>query len=452
MPNFVAEFALPRSFVFRLTLIYAGIVTLSIAVLLAFVYTVTLDTVSEQLDRDVGAELDSLTSEAAMDVPRDFSHEIDVRSAALNKSQFLYALRDRAGTLVAGSPLKALTSEGWATAEVEDRGADKHVLRLKAKRLPNGMMLVVGADTDRISAVRTFLLEAMPTGLVAALLLAFAGAAVMGVSFRRRMERITAVCGQIMAGRLTVRAPVGNAGDEVDLVARSMNAMLDRIGTLMEAMRQVTNDVAHDLRTPLSRLRQGLERARLKARTAQDYESAVDAAIAESDGLLDTFAALLRIAEMEAGTQRASFVSVDLSQVLTSVVEAYEADAEDGGHHLVAEIETGVVVTGDSNLLTQMAANLVENALRHCPAGTTVTLRLSKNESGRPVLVIADNGPGIPEADRTRVFGRFVRLERSRTTPGSGLGLSLVAAVADLHKIRVTLGDNHPGLRCDLAF
>ena len=231
-----------------------------------------------------------------------------------------------------------------------------------------------------------------------------------------------------------------------------MNAMLDRIGMLMDALRQVTNDIAHDLRTPLSRLRHRLERVHLKARSISDYEHAVEAAIEESDALLDTFAALLRIAELESGALRSSFATVNLEQILSGVAGAYEADAEERDQRIVADLQPNVSICGESGLLTQMFANLIENAMRHSPNGATIQLQLSKSDFGTPKVTIADNGPGIPEADRARVFGRFVRLERSRTTPGSGLGLSLVAAIAGLHGVRIALSDNHPGLRCDLDF
>jgi signal transduction histidine kinase len=282
-------------------------------------------------------------------------------------------------------------------------------------------------------------------------LLALAGGAVLSWTFQRRLGRVAAVCHEIMTGKLSLRVPARVSGDEIDLLATSVNSMLDRIVGLMDALRQVSTDVAHDLRTPLARLRQGLEATKFKARTTGEYAAAVDKAIGEADTILETFTALLRIAELEAGTRRSAFKSVDLSHLFETVADAYTPPAEENGQHIVAKIDPGIVVTGDSNLLTQMIANLVANALRHGPRGTTVKIGLDSN-GDHPAAVIADDGPGIPDKDRARVFQRFVRLESSRTTPGSGLGLSLCAAIAELHGVRLELKDNHPGLRCELTF
>jgi signal transduction histidine kinase len=226
--------------------------------------------------------------------------------------------------------------------------------------------------------------------------------------------------------------------------------MLDRMGRLLESVRQASNNIAHDLRTPLSRLGQRLEEARTQARSAADHERALDAARAEVDGLLGTFAALLRIAEVEAGAQRAAFRPVDLSAVVATVAEAFAPSAEEAGYALVAEVAAGVVVHGDRELLTQMLVNLVENALRYTPPGTQVRLLL-RDEAGCDVLAVEDNGPGVPEAEHALVLRRFYRLDHSRSTPGSGLGLSLVAAVAELHGAELRLEDARPGLRVSLT-
>lgn len=447
------DFAVARSFVFRLTIVFGAIMTISIAFLLALLYTVTVGALSQQLDRDIGAEFDSLASEASMGGPESIAAEVAERTVALSRTQFVYALFDKGGHRVAGSTLHAPPKNGWTILDIspDSHGTPGDAIRLRTARLVNGMTLVVGGANDRVQALRRFFLTTLPASIGVALLLAFGAAMMMSLRFWHRIERVTNVCREIMSGKLTIRAPVGSAGDEVDEIATSMNAMLDRIDTLMQTMRQVTNDVAHDLRTPLARLRQGLERATLCAQTTLDYETAVRAAIQEADGLLDTFSALLAIAETEAGAARAAFVAVDLAQIVESVAEAYDADAEARGQRIEVSVEPDIVVNGNANLLTQMTANLVENALRHCPPGTDISLSTTKRD-GRPVLIVTDNGPGIPEEDRARVLGRFVRLERSRTTPGSGLGLSLAAAVAELHGATLYLNDNRPGLRCELKF
>ncbi len=219
----------------------------------------------------------------------------------------------------------------------------------------------------------------------------------------------------------------------------------------MENLRHVSSDIAHDLRTPLGRLRQRLEACRIKRRSSVEYEAVVDAAIEDTDTILRTFDAMLRIAQIEAGVSRSRFTDIDLGSVAENVVEAFSAVAEDDGRTLNAQIAAGLTVFGDRELLTQMLANIIENALRHTPTGTTVDVRVSGHPPGA-LLIVSDDGPGIPASQRERVLDRFYRLDASRTTPGSGLGLSLVAAVAKLHDAKLTLEDNRPGLRVSVTF
>jgi signal transduction histidine kinase len=233
--------------------------------------------------------------------------------------------------------------------------------------------------------------------------------------------------------------------------------MLARLAALMAQVRQVSDDIAHDLRTPLARLRQRLELARRKAQTVDEYENAVDGAIEATDAIIATFASLLRIAEVEAGTRRAGFVVVDLSRIAEAIVDAYGPVAEDRGQHLSGQILPGVVAFGERELLGQLLANLIDNALKHTPQGTRVILRLRRSEQGTPEIDVIDNGLGISPEMRDQVFKRFVRLDKSRTTAGSGLGLSLVAAIADLHDAAITLADafpkqSRPGLSVTLTF
>jgi signal transduction histidine kinase len=248
-----------------------------------------------------------------------------------------------------------------------------------------------------------------------------------------------------MEGDLSARIPVRGTHDEIDQLIASLNAMLGRIQQLMDGLRQVSSDIAHDLRTPLGRLRQHLEDARERAKTTADYDTATEAAIVEADELLETFSALLRIAQVEAGAQKSAFAELDLSALARSVGEAYQPAAEDSGHKLDIRIVDGVRLTGDRQLLAQMISNLVENALRHTPVGSTVSLALCRTAAGFAIEV-SDNGPGIPEPERGKVFDRFYRLDRSRSTAGSGLGLALVKAIAGLHGLSIELTDRRPGL------
>jgi signal transduction histidine kinase len=273
------------------------------------------------------------------------------------------------------------------------------------------------------------------------------GGLVVSAGVLRRVDAINRICLKIMEGDLSQRLPGRGTDDEFDRLTGIVNAMLDRIEALLEGLRQVSTDIAHDLRTPLARLRQQLEGALLRSGTAADHERATERAIAEADRLLAIFNALLRIARVEAGNQRRGFARVDLSALVATVADVFQASAEEQGRTIRCRIAPEVAVTGDADLLSQLAANLIENALRHTPAGTGIDIGLSRRHDGRVELVVADRGPGVPAEERERVFRRFYRLEQSRHTPGNGLGLSLVAATAQLHRGEVSLGDNDPGLK-----
>ncbi|MBX9596734.1 MAG: sensor histidine kinase, partial [Roseomonas sp.] len=252
----------------------------------------------------------------------------------------------------------------------------------------------------------------------------------------RRAASMERALAQVEEGRMETRLAARPGGDEFDRLARRVNATLDRLQITMAALRQVSDDIAHDLRTPLTRLRRRLE----------SMEGAEEA-VAECDRILDIFAALLRIAEVESGARRAAFAPVALDDVCATVAELYAPAAMERGQILVARIDHGQTIQGDRELLTQMLANLVENAIRHGRADGTVRLILEAQ-----AITVADDGPGIPEEARAMVFRRFHRLDASRATPGTGLGLALVAAVADLHGLRITLEDAAPGLRVRVAW
>ena len=442
----------PASFAFRLALLYGVVFTLSSAALIGFIAYATISSLEAQRDETIAAELAELQIHATAHGIEGVKHQAAARNAAVGKSQFIYTAYDAEDRLVMGVPLKVPRINGWSDVPSPTGDPDDatHIVHFKSALLPGGYLLAVGEDTDQVDDTREFILTSLLAGLAAAVALAVASALLLRWAFRRRLDRVAAVCQEIMAGNLALRLPM-TAGDEIDVLAQSVNAMLDRIVALMGSLQQVTIDVAHDLRTPLARVRQGLETAELKATTTADYATAVRKAVGEIDTVLETFGALLKIAELEAGTLRSSFKSVDLSAVMRTVGDAYTPSAEENGQRIEVRIDNAIKVIGDEHLLTQLAANLIANALRHTPQGTSVTIGLSARD-GHPTATIADNGPGIPSADRGRVFERFVRLERSRSTPGSGLGLSVCAAIAALHGVGITLRDNQPGLRVELSF
>ncbi|MCI0756780.1 sensor histidine kinase [Teichococcus vastitatis] len=299
--------------------------------------------------------------------------------------------------------------------------------RLLGAILPDGTNLLVGTDLEPVDRAAAALAWTPPVAAA----LAAALALVLGFLVARRLEaRLAGIRGAaqaVMAGDLTRRLPEGGAGDEFDRLAGTVNAMLARIEALVAELRQVTDDIAHDLRSPLSRLRQRLEAALFAPREAAADAATLEAAIAELDETLNTFAALLRIARAEAGTGREAFAPVDLSALVREVCEIYAGVAEEAGRVLDPRIAPGQKVAGSATLLRQALANLLDNALNHGEGRITVTL-----EAG-PVLGVTDEGPGIPEAERNKVLRRFYRLDRSRNTPGTGLGLALVSAIARLH-------------------
>jgi signal transduction histidine kinase len=283
------------------------------------------------------------------------------------------------------------------------------------------------------------------------LVLAFGGGALMSGSLLRRIETISETARDIMAGDFSKRIPVRGTGDELDHLVASLNAMLERNELAIESVRQVSNDIAHDLRTPLTRLRQRLELAQRRARSVEDWRRASEGCISDMDAILETFGGLLRIAQIESGMPTRRFTKVDLSELLRIVFEIYKPMAEEKEQAFSDNIVSGLTVWGDRELLMQMIANVIENAIKHSPKGASISV-VASGSASTIALAVNDSGPGIPTEERVRVFKRFYRLERSRSTPGNGLGLSLVEAIAALHRIGIELTDNAPGLRVVLRF
>lgn len=283
--------------------------------------------------------------------------------------------------------------------------------------------------------------------------LAIAGGALLASRVQRRLDGIAATMVDVSHGRLDARIPLTGNGDDIDGVSAQVNAALDRLSALVDGMREVSANIAHDLKTPLNRLQMILEQAVDKAASGEDVSTELTDARAESLQINETFDALLRIAQIEAGARKARFVDLDVGGVVDTIGEVYADVAEDDGKSLSTSLvpETKWYIHGDRDLLMQMLSNLVENALRHCPPGTAIELAVSRQDDS--ILVrVRDNGPGIPPGEREKVFERLYRLDSSRTTPGSGLGLSLVKAVADLHGATITLEDNNPGLVVSVSF
>lgn len=449
-----------RTYGFRLTLLYLALFGIVVSMLFAVIYWVTADFMEDQLHATIDTEMSSLVDGFDPAGADDILDSISRRLASPIHQSSYYLLQDQAGRKVAGNLPPMAPAAGWYDLPIPvhidedgelDGGEDSDTLMAEAKVLPGGWFLVVGQDADAYTDFEDLILTIAGWSMAAAFGLALIAGLVTSAGMLRRVAGITDASNDIMHGNMSRRIALRGTNDEFDRLSAGLNQMLDRIQALMEGLRQVSNDIAHDLRTPMSRLRQSLEMVRASAGTVAEYQAAVDRAIAETDEILGTFGALLRIAQIEAGTRQAAFTEVDLSEVLQTIAETYAVVAEDQQKVIAGRLEGGVTVRGDRQLLTQMTANIVENALSHTPAGTRIEISLSGHPTA-PVCIISDNGPGIPERERRKVFRRFYRLDASRATPGNGLGLSLVAAVAELHRIIVELDDNRPGLRVALRF
>jgi signal transduction histidine kinase len=442
-----------RAAPFRLALTYAGLFSLSVLALVMVLYFATTRLVENQLRTTVMTELQALQSELDGEGSAELARALASRAADPAAQGFAYLLQDSAGRHVVGDLQPMAPNEAWRELVPEgDEDEDDHEWFLgRGSILPDGQFLLVAHKAEQLQELEELLWRSFGWTLAVAVPLALGGGVFMSLVTLRRIEAINRVSDEIRRGDLSRRVPHAGTDDEFDRLAANINAMLDAIEHLTEGLRQVSTDIAHDLRTPLSRLRQALETARSKAQSPAELATAVDHAIDQTDTILETFGAVLRIAQIEAGTRRAGFAGVDLSGLFRSLVEVYEPVAEDASHRLEARIEDGVWFRGDRELLTQMLANLIENAIRHTPPGTRIEMTLQR-QNASALAVIADDGPGIPEPARERVFRRFFRLEASRSTPGSGLGLSLVAAIASLHGVRIELADNAPGLRVTLPF
>ncbi|HEX3837399.1 MAG TPA: HAMP domain-containing sensor histidine kinase [Steroidobacteraceae bacterium] len=311
--------------------------------------------------------------------------------------------------------------------------------------------LFVGRDTVAMYATRERILHAFAWVALGTCAFAILGGLFLGRRFMARVDAITQTCEGVIAGRLNERIPMRGRSDEWDRLARAINEMLDRISTLLENLQQVSSDVAHDLRTPLTRLRNRLEAAREKSTGIVDYSAAISHAIDDTDQLLSMFSALLRISQIEAGTRVQTFSAVDISALLERVYQFYLPVAEDCGHPLNRTLHPGLQVRGDHELLTQLFSNLVENAIRHTAVGTRIAIAL-QTVNGEARASVSDDGPGVPAEDLEKVTRRFYRGSASRSSEGHGLGLALVAAIAQLHGARLQLANATPGLRVEVSF
>lgn len=448
---------LVRSSTFRLTLIYLALFGLSAAGLLGFVYMTTVQVITHQTDETIQAETMGLAERYGEDGVAGLRRIVEHRSRATPGESGIYLLADAGYRPIAGNlprwPDVARGEVGWFNFLIESArdGEDMQIARARTFELDGGHHLLVGRDMTERTQFRQLITEALFGALGLTALFGGAGGLLMSRWMLSRIDRVNRTSQQILEGDLSRRVPLDGSNDEFDRLAANLNAMLDRIETLIAGMRQVTDNIAHDLRSPISRLRSRLEVTLLSERDPETYRDALQDSIAEADQILATFNALLDIALAESGALRDRFEAVDLGELIADATDLYEPLAEEHDVRVAASSAPGVSVQGNPHLLSQAIANLIDNALKYTPAGGDIEVACRRADHGAEVEV-ADSGPGIPDDQKRRVLDRFARLEDSRSAPGSGLGLSLVAAVAHLHGADLRLEDNAPGLRVILRF
>lgn len=441
---------------FKLSALYLGLFLISFLAIGISVYLLTCQTLEQQLKTSIEAEANRLKAEYDSGGITELKNEIDELIGFASHSRFEYGVIETNGRLIAGSFHNFKPSEGWQTAEQnlsakKPEEAQKKLSYIRVIALPNNLWLGVGQNGEAIQNAGQAIIKAFIAGFGLVIFLGSIGGYFISRAFLKKIHRITTSTETIIAGDLKHRLPVSKNRDELDKLALVLNLMLDKIVALMENIQQVSNDIAHDLRTPISHLKFKLEDALNGNLSVVQYQERITFAIEEVDSILATFSAMLRISQIESGSRRSGFNSVNLSQILATVTDALHPVAEEQGKTIHADFGQDIILNGDKELLTQLAFNVLENAIQHTPQNTQIHVSLRKS-GNQTALIVADNGSGIAEQDREKVFRRFHRLEQSRTTPGNGLGLSIVSAIVELHGGTITLADNHPGLKVIISF
>ncbi|MEA2944574.1 MAG: hypothetical protein QOD09_5103 [Bradyrhizobium sp.] len=457
-----------RTTAFRLTLVYLLLFALFAASLLAFFAWNTRRLITEQITATVNAESSEINEIYQRRGLRGLAFTIGNR--ALRPGANLYLITTPTGVALGGNigslAPGVMATTGWS--ETEYRRLDKndnadHRALVKVTELANGFRLLIGRDLEERRRLFGIVAKAAQWSLLVVIVLGIGGGIFVSRRVLQRIDAMTGTTQRIMAGDLSGRLPVGRSGDELDRLAENLNAMLERIEALMNGLKEVSDNIAHDLKTPLTRLRNRAEEALARSGSEADYRAALERTIEESDGLIRTFNALLMIARAESGQARGNMDDFDAADVANGIFELYEPLAEDDGMALKVKAAPARL-HGNRELISQALANLVENAVKYGkpepaaqPLGADAVkasreiLIEARREGDSVLLSVTDHGPGIPEADRKHAVERFVRLEASRTLPGSGLGLSLASAVATLHGGELRLADAHPGLVATLS-
>lgn len=446
-----------RTTTFRLVALYLFLFTVSILAVLSYLYYNTVGLLERETEDTIRAEVSGLADQYRSGGVTGLAAAIDRRTANRDTER-MFMLADADGKYISGnlhSPsISTMPDNQWIDFTVDETDSNVtvgHTIHSFNIQLPDGYQLLVGEDVQELNQFRGLVREALYWSIGLSLAMGLISGFLISRNFLQRIDAITASSKEIMNGNLSGRMPVTGTGDELDRLAASLNEMLGQIEKLMLGMREVSSNVAHDLRTPLTRLRARLEAALREGQPASHRET-LQQTLADSDNLLQTFNAVLSITQLESGQQRATLQVLDANDILEDISDLYQPLAEEEGGSLTLKSQTGLNLLGKRELMAQVLTNLIDNALKYGAGdkGAVDITVTGERRDDEVVIAVADHGKGIAENDRERALQRFVRLDESRSKPGNGLGLALVAGVANLLNGKIILADNHPGLRAEL--
>lgn len=438
---------------FRLAVTFTLLLVAAFSICGLIVFSFIKSELSTRHDERIKATFDVLARTGAKDNAQALADLVRIHQMANPTRENVFLFKSADGKITQGNIPFLPLNDGFSNLPSVDLGIDQdYDYRLYKGDVPSGS-LVVGASNGEIDEVTEIALAGIIWASLVAVAIAAAGGAGLAKRAQQRFDALRTTFDDIAKGELSSRIRLLGNGDDIDRLASDVNGALDRLQSVIEGMKQVSADIAHDLRTPLNRLRMHIEKANESLEAGIPPGEHLAMAQDECERISETFSALLRIAQIESGSRREKFTRVDLASIMNEVCEVFAPVAEDAGMTLSCRTEDirMSIVQGDRELLTQALVNLVENAIVHCPAGSNIKCALD-GDGKTLTLEVRDNGPGIPAHMREKVLQRLFRMEKSRTTPGSGLGLSLVKAVADLHNARMILSDANPGLIVELQF
>ena len=436
-----------RSSGFRIAATFTGVFLIAAAIASTAAYTIINEELTKRHERLLDEDISVMESAFLAGGLSDLRESVDAHASASPNRDGFYLLRDQSGEKLAGNISRFPNSVPGGFVEATALGIDADYGYFTRRTELGDYSIIIGRSAEDISEIDEVFIDGFTWAGIVMLVISLAGAITLSQRMNRRIETIKGALESVSEGKFDTRIPMTGRGDDIDMLAELMNSTVSRLGSSVESIRQISNDISYDLKTPMNRLRINLEEALEKQEAGKNVGAEIEDAYDESNRIISTFDALLRVAQIETRARRARFGSVNLVAVVADITEFYKNSFEDAGMELCVSMAVAVPhVNGDRELLTQLIANLLENAMRHCPSGALVSCTVTVEDQA-VVLSVSDNGDGIPENDREKVLRRLYRLEKSRSTPGSGLGLSMVKAIADLHDATLTLEDNKPGLR-----